>query len=103
MALHRRDAQGRYRSKQDSATLATILTWLKAGGTREAACAMAGISSFTLRRWCEHSDDLLQQVRAAEAEAEMLCSGTILQAVRQGNWSAASWWRPGPRCSKRAA
>jgi hypothetical protein len=71
--------------------IADICELLRAGVRREAACARVGIAASTLWRWCEHSDQVLAQIKAAEAEAECLVAAVVYRAAAQGYWKASAW------------
>jgi hypothetical protein len=61
-----------YRRVVRTETVQRVCDLLRVGVRREAACARVGIAASTLWRWCEHSDQVLAQIKAAEAEAECL-------------------------------
>jgi len=65
---------------------------LRAGNTRRAACAFAGISEDSLARWEKAGGDFQAAVAEAEASAEVRAVALIQQAAGSGNWRAAVWW-----------
>jgi len=80
--------------------LRAILEPLRAGGTRKAAAASAGVGESTLHDWLRAArgggtslqGELLIEVERAEAQAEARATGVITAAVEGGDWKAAAWW-----------
>jgi transposase len=68
-----------------------LLDAIRAGSTRKAACAYAGISDETLANWCRRSLDFLDALARAEAEYEVKCNAIISQAA-QTDARHAEWW-----------
>ena len=88
-----------------------ICLLLRKGHFKKTACAAAGISYSTFKRWmqqgserawqsCQTQDDLdkilpyryaVEQVGLAVAEAEALYLDDIRTAARNGEWRAAAW------------
>lgn len=77
-----------------------IVTAIRAGNTREAAAAHAGITDRTLYHWLAkgrkaRSDckcrQLFQAVKKAENECELMSVAIIRQAASR-HWTAAAWW-----------
>jgi transposase-like protein len=66
-----------------------LLQAIRAGNTRRAACAYAGISDETLANWSRRSLDFLESLTRAEAESEVALVATIRQAAQQ-DWRAAA-------------
>jgi len=64
---------------------------LRAGNTRRASCAYAGISETTLATWLERFDDFRDHVEKAEADAEIR-NVAIVQRAANESWQAAAWW-----------
>ena len=71
-------------SKRTPETEQRLLTVLRAGNTRTAACAYAGISTDTLARWLAASADFAANVRKSELEPLIESIGRIRQAGRGG-------------------
>ena len=74
-----------------------ILSALRAGNYRVAACKFAGISDETLRDWINRGKrgepaylEFLEQVKQAEAQAEASLVATIRKAAGD-HWQAAAW------------
>ena len=78
---------------------AKIVAALRAGNFITAACSGAGISESSFHRWIERGEeeqdgiyrDFLDDVRAAEAEAEMRAVKVIQDALLD-NPEMAKWW-----------
>jgi hypothetical protein len=68
-----------------------IIDCLKAGNTRTAAAALAGIDQDTLTNWINRYSDFSEAVKKAEAEAETR-SVKIIQEAANHSWQAAAWW-----------
>ena len=68
-----------------------ILDALRAGNTRRASVAAAGVSEDSFARWLAAYADFADAVRKAEAEAEQRFVRRIERAVEAGTWQAAAW------------
>lgn len=68
-----------------------IVDVLKAGNTRRAACAFAGVTDETFANWQRRYLDFLEAVQKAEAEAEVRNVAIVQQAAKT-KWQAAAWW-----------
>lgn len=79
------------RSKLTPVIEAVLLKSLRAGNTRTAAAATAGVDRHTLARWLATKAPFCTAVEKAEAEAEQRAVGQIRSAMRS-NWTAAAWW-----------
>lgn len=65
-----------------------LLSAIRAGNTRRAACAYAGISDETLARWQRAHVDFVDALTRAEAESEV----QLVDQVRQADdWHAKAW------------
>jgi hypothetical protein len=69
-----------------------ILTALRAGNTRKAAVAYAGVDYVTFLRWCERYASFAEAVEKAEADAEVRHVANIAKAAGEGTWTASAWW-----------
>lgn len=69
---------------------ARLLQALKAGNTRAAAAAYAGISDRTLRYWAEQSAVFADALSRAEDEAEVALVANI-RIAGQTDWRAHAW------------
>lgn len=78
--------------KRTDATRELVLTALRAGNTKRAAAAYAGIDHATLYRWLESNATFRDSVQKAEADAEVRFVANIAGAAVKGNWTAAAWW-----------
>jgi hypothetical protein len=76
--------------KQTPERVERLLKALRAGNTRRASCAYAGITDDTLSNWCKKSD-FSDMVQKAESEAEMRNVQVIMKAAEK-SWQAAAWW-----------
>lgn len=76
-----------------------ILTVIKLGAYRSAACDFAGITAETLRNWIRRGEnegvgpywEFATAVKQAEASACLKALGTIRNAMEQ-EWQAAAWF-----------
>lgn len=68
-----------------------IVSALRQGNTRRAACASANVASPQLYRWMDKSDAFRSAVEKAEAEAEAAAVKVIRDAMPK-SWFAAAWW-----------
>lgn len=78
-------------SKATQVRLEALLAALRAGSTRDAAAAHAGINRTTLYRWLARKPGLRAQLEAAEADAQLSFEAIVAQAARS-EWRAATWW-----------
>lgn len=69
-----------------------ILDALKAGNTRRASYAYAGIDQNTFYRWLEKDREFREGVEKAEADAEVWHVTNIRKAAGDGTWTASAWW-----------
>lgn len=76
-------------TKQTDDRAKRIVDALRAGNSRRAACASAGISDETLARWLEHSVDFAEAVMRAEADSELELVKIIRNAAAE-DWKAAA-------------
>ena len=68
-----------------------IVTALKVGSSRKAACALAGIVSNTLWRWMADDPEMEKLVIEAEGAAELRFV-TAVSGAANTSWQAAAWW-----------
>jgi transposase len=68
-----------------------LLEALRAGNTRRASCAYAGIDQDTLANWLRRWSDFSDAVEKAEADAEIR-NVAIIQKAASETWQAAAWW-----------
>lgn len=68
-----------------------IVEALKRGNTRTVAVALAGISYETFCQWLKKSPDFSEEIKTAEAEAE-LASVQVIREAAITTWQAAAWW-----------
>jgi transposase-like protein len=89
------------RTKLTSQRMLVIQKALRAGSTRKAAAAVAGVGESTFYDWMraganDEGSNLARQlvvvVEAAEGEAELRAATTINEAIDKGDWKAAAWW-----------
>ncbi len=78
-------------SKATEQRIEALLGALRAGNTREAAAAHAGIDRTTLYRWMGRNRALRVRVEGAEADAEVRFAAQVAQAAST-DWRAAAWW-----------
>ena len=69
-----------------------IVAALRAGNTRQAACAYGSISDETFATWCRRYVEFLDAVKKAEADAEVRHVANIAKAATDGTWTASAWW-----------
>lgn len=79
-------------TKYTPETVKKILDALSAGNTRGASSAYGGIDQKTFENWLKRYSDFSEQVKDAEARAEVGHVANIAQAARSGNWTASAWW-----------
>lgn len=65
-----------------------LLQAIRAGNTRRAACAYAGIDENTLARWIARYGDFGESLTRAEAESEVQLVAQVRQA---DDWHAKAW------------
>lgn len=87
----RRPAKGQTEGQGRQVKREKILAALKAGNTRRAAAAYAGVHWETFYRWLEDAT-FSDAVYEAEAAPEVLCASTIVNAARKGDWRAGNSW-----------
>lgn len=68
-----------------------ILTALREGNTRRAACNAVSVSEDTLAYWMKHDSAFADDVRKAEAIAEKNAMSVISKAAMT-HWQPAAWW-----------
>ena len=61
-----------------------LLTAIRAGNTRRAASAYAGIDQDTLLNWIHRHSEFSEQMQKAEADAEIMMAGVIRKAAVGG-------------------
>jgi hypothetical protein len=76
-------------SKCSSEREQALLVAIRAGNTRRAACAYAGISEDSLERWAKRSAGFAEGLTRAEAEAEVSLVAIIRKAA-ETDWRAAA-------------
>lgn len=64
---------------------------LRAGNTRRASCAYAGISEDTFAVWLKDIPEFSDAVKKAESDAEVR-NVAIIQKAADTTWQAAAWW-----------
>jgi hypothetical protein len=79
-------------SKCSPERVEAILAMLRAGNTRSAAAAAAGVDRSQLWRWMARDATFRNAIEKAEAEAKLRFVGQIDRAVTDGTWQAAAWW-----------
>jgi hypothetical protein len=84
-------------SKLTPEITAILAEAIRAGGTREAAAARAGIGPSTLYDWLKRGDtgderyqEFSEAIKKAEADLEAKALGLILDAAGK-SWQAAAW------------
>lgn len=68
-----------------------IIEAIRQGNTRKAAVAQAGINYDTFCQWLRQHPEFSDQVKNAEAEAE-LASVKVIREAAITTWQAAAWW-----------
>jgi hypothetical protein len=68
-----------------------LLDAVRAGNTRRASAAYAGVSEDSLERWQQRYAGFADALTRAEAEAEVRNVAIVQQAARD-DWRAAAWW-----------
>jgi len=69
-----------------------VLTALRAGNTRTASAAYAGIHKDTFYAWMQADSVFSDAVSKAEADAEVRHVANIAKAAGEGSWQASAWW-----------
>ena len=69
-----------------------ILQALAEGCSRKAACAIAGVSDRSFRKWMAGDDEWQTRVALAESKPEKKMLKVVFDAAQGGEWKAASWW-----------
>jgi hypothetical protein len=64
---------------------------LRAGNTRRASCAYAGISEDTFAIWLRDISAFSDAIKKAEGDAEVR-NVAIIQRAADTTWQAAAWW-----------
>lgn len=78
-------------SKRTPEREARLYEALRAGNTRRAACAYAGIDQDTLANWMRKFSDFSEAIEKAESDAEIR-NVAIIQKAASDTWQAAAWW-----------
>ena len=65
---------------------------VRAGLTRRAAAAVAGMCERTLYDWMGQSAVFAADIARADGEAEARMTALVVQAAQSGNVQAAMWW-----------
>ena len=68
-----------------------IITALRGGNTRRAACWAGGIEVETFHQWLRRFPEFSDAVKAAEADAELAMVERVRTAAND-QWQAAAWW-----------
>jgi hypothetical protein len=68
-----------------------VVTVLRAGNTRKAAAAYAGVDETTFYRWVDRDATFASAVRKAEADAQVR-NVALIQRAAESTWQAAAWW-----------
>ena len=78
-------------TKYNEETETRITQALRAGNTRRAACAYAGISQDTFANWLKSKSHFADAIEKAEGDAEVR-NVAIIQKAADSTWQAAAWW-----------
>jgi len=78
-------------TKYNEETETRITQALRAGNTRRAACAYAGISQDTFANWLKSNSHFADAIEKAEGDAEVR-NVAIIQKAADSTWQAAAWW-----------
>ena len=78
-------------SKRTPEREARLYEALRAGNTRRASCAYAGISQSCFAAWLDRFSDFRDAIEKAEADAEIR-NVAIIQKAASETWQAAAWW-----------
>ena len=79
-------------TKYNQGVASRICDGLKRGLTRQACCALGGITDETFSNWLKRNLDFLDLVTQAEAEAERVFTESIYNAANEGDWKAGLEW-----------
>jgi hypothetical protein len=77
--------------KYNDEVVIRITQALRAGNSRRASCAYAGISEDSFGRWMQDIAEFADTVKKAEADAEVR-NVAIIQKASETTWQAAAWW-----------
>jgi hypothetical protein len=77
-------------SKMTDGRLSVLLMALRAGNTRRASIAHAGIAIDTFYRWLAQNRTFSDAIKKAEADAEVRHVAIVAQAG-QRSWQASAW------------
>ena len=78
-------------TKYNKEVVQRITQALRAGNTRRASCAYAGISEDTLAVWLKDIPEFSDAIKKAEGDAEVR-NVAIIQKAADTTWQAAAWW-----------
>ncbi len=78
-------------TKYSKETEEKICSALRAGNTRKASSEYAGIDEATLWRWMQSNASFANNIKKAEADAEVSAVAIIKKAMPE-TWQAAAWW-----------
>ena len=78
-------------TKYNEEVVQRITQALRAGNTRRASCAYAGISEDTFAVWLKDIPDFSDAIKKAEGDAEVR-NVAIIQKAADTTWQAAAWW-----------
>lgn len=76
-------------SKLDNDLASRIIGFLEDGATIRDACAAAGVSTDSFVRWRRKSAVFAAQIEEAQAKVAIICTKTIINAAKMGEWKAA--------------
>ena len=80
-------------SKLDNKSLQKkILEAFKEGATDEQACALVGISSDSLYRYCKKNEEFANQKKLAKQNLIVIAKEVIKKALKSGNVRVAQWY-----------
>ena len=82
------------RSKATAERKEAVLAGLRRGLSRTVAAEAVGVSKDAIRRWTERSPRFADEVAQAEAQAQSLLLGLVLDAAAKrlpNTWQAAAW------------
>ena len=78
-------------TKYNDEVVTRITHALRAGNTRRASCAYAGISQDTFASWLKSNPHFSDAIEKAEGDAEVR-NVAIIQRAADTTWQAAAWW-----------
>jgi transposase len=78
-------------TKYNEEVVQRITQALRAGNTRRASCAYAGISEDSFSRWMQDNATFADAIKKAEGDAEVR-NVAIIQKAADTTWQAAAWW-----------